>query len=140
MILLDTDHLSVLLDLRHKQRQRLVDRLDGAGEELAVPIICVEELLRGWLAQIRRTHDPHRQVAPYQRLAKLLDFLRDWRVIAWDQSAADVFVQRKSAKLKIGAADLQMAAIVLASGARLLSANLVHFQQVVGPTGRGLAL
>lgn len=53
MIVLDSDHLSVLLDTRHAKRSPLLDRLKAAASELiGIPIVAVEEHLRGWLAKI----------------------------------------------------------------------------------------
>jgi hypothetical protein len=75
MILLDSDHVSVLVDPRHSGRANLLVRLDAANDEIALPIPVVEEQLRGWLAAIRRVRDVHKQVLPYLRLAKLVDFL-----------------------------------------------------------------
>jgi len=43
MILLDTDHISVLTDRRHALREKLIGRLDSAGEPIAVSIVRVEE-------------------------------------------------------------------------------------------------
>ncbi len=77
MIFLDTDHLSVLTDPRQALRTQLMDRLQASGDEVAIPIPTVEEQLRAWLAQIHRVGEVHRQIAPYQRLAKLIDFLGD---------------------------------------------------------------
>lgn len=54
MILLDTDHLSVLLDQRDARRERLRQRMDAESENVACTIISFEEMLRGWLAAIRR--------------------------------------------------------------------------------------
>jgi hypothetical protein len=73
MILLDTDHLSVLTDPRQASRVRLMDRLQASDDVVALPIPTVEEQLRGWLALIHRVTDVHRQIVPYLRLAKLLD-------------------------------------------------------------------
>ena len=69
MRLMDTDHLSVLLETRHKQHDRLVERLRAVDDLVALPIIVIEEQLRGWLAQIHRVSDPQKQIVPYlQRL------------------------------------------------------------------------
>jgi tRNA(fMet)-specific endonuclease VapC len=132
MILLDSDHLSVLLDLRDAKRPTLVARLEAAGDDIGIPLPCVEEQLRGWLAEIRRVRDPHKQTTPYVRLAKLLDFLRDWAIAPWDQRAADQFVQLQALKLRIGTQDQKIAAVAMAAGALLLSANLRDFEQVSG--------
>lgn len=79
MILSDTDHLSVLLDRRNAQRSQLRERLESVREPLAIPIVSVEEQLRGWLAQIHRAGGVPRQVVPYARLAKVVEFLADWQ-------------------------------------------------------------
>ena len=71
MIPLDTDHLSVLADARHARHETLVGKLLGADEPVSIPIIAVEEQLRAWLAQVHRTRDARRQVAPYERLAPI---------------------------------------------------------------------
>ncbi|MBO0700889.1 MAG: hypothetical protein J2P46_21015 [Zavarzinella sp.] len=47
MILLDTDHLSVLTDRRAAGHAALVRHRDHAGEPLAIPIMAVEEQCKG---------------------------------------------------------------------------------------------
>jgi predicted nucleic acid-binding protein len=87
MILLDTDHLSVLTDPRQALRTALLDRLQASEDDVAIPVPAVEEQLRAWLAQIHRVTDVRRQIAPYQRLVKLIDFLGDWTIVEWDEPA-----------------------------------------------------
>jgi tRNA(fMet)-specific endonuclease VapC len=132
MIVIDSDHLSVLLDPRDAKHLGLLARLESADDELGIPIVCVEEQLRAWLAQIRRLHDPHRQVRPYFRLAKLLDFLCDWAVLPFTDAAADEYVRLRSQRLKIGTQDQKIAATAISLNALLLSANLRDFGQVPG--------
>jgi tRNA(fMet)-specific endonuclease VapC len=132
MILLDSDHASVLIDPRQSQRERLLARLETVGQEVALPIVVVEEQLRGWLAAIHRARDVHKQVVPYLRLTKLIDFLMDWPLVPWNDPAADFFSRLRKTRVRIGTQDLKIAAIALASDATLLSANLGDFQQVPG--------
>jgi len=132
MILLDTDHLSVLTDRRAAGNVSLGRRLELAGESLAIPIVAVEEQFRGWLAKLGRTRDIRQQITPYQRLAALLAFLAEWDIIALSEAAADVFAQLRRQKIRIGSQDLKLAAIALAENALLLSANLRDFQKVPG--------
>ncbi len=132
MILLDTDHLSVLLDPRHAKHAALLDRLASADEPTAIPIIAVEEQLRGWLAQIRRARTAHKQIIPYRRLAKLLDFLSRWNMADWNESAADVFEDLRSQPIRVATQDLKIASVAIANGALLLSANLRDFARVPG--------
>lgn len=43
MILVDTDHISVLTDPRHVLQAGLVEKIQAAGEPVAIPIVVVEE-------------------------------------------------------------------------------------------------
>jgi tRNA(fMet)-specific endonuclease VapC len=130
MILLDTDHLSVLLDERHASHAALVARLRAAHDIPALPIVSIEEQLRAWLAKVKRGSDPHRQVMPYLRLRKVFTFLRDWPIADWTEGAADRFALLRPLRLRIGSQDLRIACIALDNDALLLSANLRHFDQV----------
>jgi tRNA(fMet)-specific endonuclease VapC len=132
MILLDTDHLSVLTDPRQALRVPLLDRLQASEDNVAIPAPAVEEQLRAWLAQIHRVTDVGRQIAPYQRLVKLIDFLGDWTIIEWDEPAAATFKRLRAARVRIGTQDLKIAATAIARDALLLSANLRDFEQVPG--------
>jgi tRNA(fMet)-specific endonuclease VapC len=132
MILLDSDNVSTLLNPRSAIRVRLLERLDYVFEELAVPIVVAEEQLRGWLAEIHRVRDLHAQVKSYIRLGKTIEFLGDWVIAQWSESAAEVFQQMRRAHVRIGTQDLKIASIALAHGATLLSSNLVDFEQVPG--------
>ena len=131
MILLDTDHLSVLADARHAQHSTLVEKLTGTDESITIPIIAVEEQLRAWLAQIHRASVVHQQVAPYGRLARLIDVLCEWEIVSWSEEAADEFTRLRKAKVLIGTQDLKIAALTIINDALLLSANLRDFKQVL---------
>jgi tRNA(fMet)-specific endonuclease VapC len=132
MILLDSDHLSVLLDVRNTRQADLVARLDAVRDIHAIPIIVVEEQLRAWLAQIRRVNDVHRQIAPYGRLVTLIEFLMDCPIVPWNEPAAGEFKRLRSARVRIGTQDLKIASMALVNDALLLSANLRDFEQVPG--------
>jgi tRNA(fMet)-specific endonuclease VapC len=132
MILVDTDHLSVLTEPREVRRGRLLDRIDAADDIVLLPVVSVEEQLRGWLAQVRRERDVHRQIVPYLRLVKLFEFLRGWQILPWTEPAADTFSRLRSLRVRIGTQDLKIASIALVNDALLLSANLRDFEQVPG--------
>jgi tRNA(fMet)-specific endonuclease VapC len=122
----------VLTDPRQASRVRLMDRLQASDDMVALPIPTVEEPLRGWLALIHRVTDVHRQILPYLRLAKLMDFLSDWTIIPWDEPAADAFRRLRASRVRIGTQDLKIASTAIAHDALLLSANLRDFDQVPG--------
>ena len=130
MILLDTDHFSVVTDVRHRLHLRLIHRLEDATEPIAISIVSVEEQLRSWLAQVNRAPDVQKQIIPYDRLIRLIDGLGKWEVARFSESAADEFLRLRKARIRIGTQDLKIASIALANDATLLSANLRDFQQV----------
>ncbi len=133
MILLDTDHLTVLVDERHVSNQRLTSRLASSGDPfIATTIVTAEEQCKGWLAQINRLRDPRGQVVAYERLAKLFDFLRDWDLVRFDLPAAETFEGLRKQRIRMGTHDLKIAAIALVNDALLLSANLRDFRRVPG--------
>ncbi len=129
MLVLDTDHLSEL-DRAGAAGAALNARLEGCDDEVATTIINAQEQLRGWLAQIERQRDPHRQIALYKRLQGRIAFFASGLVLPWDRAAADVYVQLRAQRLRVGAMDLKIASITLAHGATLLSRNTVDFEHV----------
>ncbi|MEX2560484.1 MAG: type II toxin-antitoxin system VapC family toxin [Pirellulales bacterium] len=132
MILLDTDHFSVLTDGRHAQHARLAERLRSLVDTVAIPVVSVEEQLRAWLAQIHRSHDVHKQIYPYDRLIRLFETLGEWEIARWSERAAQEFSRLRRGRVRTGTQDLKIASIALANEATLLSANLRDFQQVPG--------
>ena len=133
MILIDTDHLSVLSNRRSAAHATLVQRMTSSADQaFAIPVICVEEQCRGWLALVNRARRIHDQIEPYQRLAKLIDFLSDWHVTPFDASAADEFERLRKQRVRIGTQDLKIAATAIVNEALLLTANLRDFRQVPG--------
>ncbi len=69
---------------------------------MAVSIVTVEEQVRGWLAEISRHRDPHRQISPYAKLQRQIDLFADWIILPWDADSADLFVKLRRQGLRIG--------------------------------------
>ena len=132
MILLDTDHLSIVTNPHAAGHGTLFGRLDHSNESLAVPVISVEEQCKGWLAKIHHTRDLRQQLPAYQRFEDLFHFFRDWEIASLNTTAADVFDQLRAQKIRIGSQDLKIASIALVQDALLLSANLRDFRKVPG--------
>src|SRR5262245_21365911 len=131
MILLDTDHLTLLKYPANPQCQALMARMEASpDQQIGTTIISVEEQWRGWFAVIARRKDVHRQVAAYQELVALHDFLSGWTVVPFDESDAERFEQLRATGVRIGSMDLKIAAIALIHDALVLSANLQDFQKV----------
>ena len=132
MILLDTDHLSLLQVREAPAAFALHARLAATPDAVVTTVITLEEQMRGWLALIRRVTDVQRQVAYYERLRSLVAFFAAWEVLPFDQHAATTFERLRQQHVRIGTMDLKIAAIALGRPALVLSGNLQDFQQVPG--------
>jgi hypothetical protein len=78
------------------EAHRLKQRLDQVDEPFGTTIITVEEVMRGWLAAIRRTSDPFRQINAYSKLRQLFRFFATWDVVDWTAASAREFVALKA--------------------------------------------
>jgi tRNA(fMet)-specific endonuclease VapC len=133
MILLDSDHLTILIHPGSERHTSLTKRMAASGDQhFATTIVNAEEQLRGWLAEINRHRTPLRQLSAYEGLRKLLDFLRPFPLIAIEEHTAAEFERLRKAKVRIGSVDLKIACIAIAERALLLSANRRDFEKVPG--------
>jgi tRNA(fMet)-specific endonuclease VapC len=132
MILLDTDHISILKYTDHPRCIRLKEslRIAARTEALATTIISADEQMSGWLSQIHRERNIRRQVSHYAQLGGVINFFSLWQVEPFDHPAADQYLILRSQRLRLGTKDLKIAAIALSRSALLLSANLSHFARI----------
>jgi tRNA(fMet)-specific endonuclease VapC len=131
VILLDTDHLSVLEIPASERRTRLVARLALAGDEvIGTTIVNVEEQMRGWINAIAKERKSRRQVRAYRRLAGLFEFFRGFHIAAFDDVAADQFDE--FSRIRISTSDRKIAAITIVNNALLLTANRRDYEQISG--------
>lgn len=133
MILLDSDHLTVLRFRTSARAIQLANRLSLArGELVGTTIANVEETMRGWLATLAKEKLPHRQISAYRALAELFSFFVGLHIALFTEASADRFSALKAAKIKVGTMDMKTAAITLAHNARLLTANRRDFERIPG--------
>jgi tRNA(fMet)-specific endonuclease VapC len=134
VILLDTDHVTLLKYHSSERGQRLAQRLDELppDEIAAVTVITIEEQMRGWLAAVAKERSSKRQVGPYRELAELFDFFAEFPIVHFDDAASDRFEALRRRRIRLGTMDLKIAAIALVHGALLLSANRGDFEKVPG--------
>jgi tRNA(fMet)-specific endonuclease VapC len=133
MILLDTDHFTVLRYTEHPRAAAWRSRLESADDpDVALTAITVEEQLRGWLAAIGRQRNPVDQVPIYEQLTGVIRQFSTWHIVPFDARAATAFEGLRAARIRIGSPDLKIASIVLVQDALLLSANLRDFGKVPG--------
>jgi tRNA(fMet)-specific endonuclease VapC len=131
VILLDTDHASILKYRDSERYNRLVARLATVVDEtIGVTIITVEEQMRGWLASIAKERQPRRQVGPYSELARLFDYFSEFEIALFSDAAADQFTNFN--RIRIGASDRKIAAIAIVNSALLLTANRKGFEIIPG--------
>jgi hypothetical protein len=75
MIVLDTDHLSILQHPDSPQYEALTAAMYRSPDgTFAATAVSVEEEFRGWLAAIRRARKSHNQILYYTRLVGLIRF------------------------------------------------------------------
>lgn len=132
MIVLDTDHLSVLKYHDSPLSRMLERKLDAAREPIFTTIVSVEEQLRGWLSFIKSQSHVTRLVVAYRELEIALQFTHGFRIVPFDLASAENFAALKRQRIRIGTQDLKIAAMVLANDAVLLSRNLKDFSKVPG--------
>ena len=131
MILLDTDHLSVLRYREAERCVRLMANLEASPDKLiGVTIISVEERMRGWLATIKKERIAARQVPAYRELSELFNFFNCYQIVPFDLAAAAIL--EGFTRIRIGTMDKKIAAIAIANNALLLTANRRDFEKVPG--------
>jgi tRNA(fMet)-specific endonuclease VapC len=131
LLVLDTDHFSEL-ERDSAAGQRLIRRLETSRAAKAVTIVTIEEQLRGWLAELSRHHDCHRQITAYGKLQRQIETFANWVILPWDRNSAELFLQLRRQGVRIGSLDLKIACIALARDVTLLTRNASHFAQVPG--------
>jgi tRNA(fMet)-specific endonuclease VapC len=134
VILLDTDHITVLRYVDDPRSLRLKNRLLIAIEtdDVATTIITVEEQMRGWLTRLHAERNIRQQIFWYEKLFSLLGFFQSWNIALIDDSSVRQFLKLRDQRIRIGTQDLKIASIALARDALLLSANLRDFTKVPG--------
>src|SRR5438552_345320 len=133
MVILDTDHMSLLERSVSPTGNRLRARLDEAkASPPTVTVISYEEQARGWLAYIAAKRTLVEQVTGYSRLLDQLQNYCTARVLPFDEVAAAKWQELRKQKLRVATMDLKIAAIALVHNATLLSRNLRDFGLVPG--------
>lgn len=103
--------------------------------ERKVPVIVVEEILRGRLHAIRQAEAGKSKISidrAYAYLAETVEALRPVPLLAYSADAESVFRQWRRAKVRGSTHDLRIAATCVAHRVRLVSRNRRHFEDVPG--------
>jgi tRNA(fMet)-specific endonuclease VapC len=133
MVILDTDHVSLLEWAESPEARRLGARLEHlTSDKIATTIMSFEEQTRGWLTTIAKSRTMAQQIEAYRRLKRhLVNFCR-MIVLDFDETAAAEFERLRKLRPRMGTMDLKIAAVVLSHDATLLSRNLVDFRAIPG--------
>jgi tRNA(fMet)-specific endonuclease VapC len=136
MVLLDTDHLSVLEWQDSPAALQIRARLEQhSPNEAGTTIINFEEKMRGWMAFLAKARKVKEQLEAYRRLSQQLRLFRSIpTILEFDERAAIEFQRLKKEHPRLGAMDLKIAAITLARRATLVSRNERDFRQISGLT------
>jgi tRNA(fMet)-specific endonuclease VapC len=133
VILLDTDHMSILEWGDDARSSVLRMRLAAAGDsQIGTTIVSYEEQMRGWMAVLSKARTIDSQVNAYRRLADHLENYRLIPVQPFDTNSAETFAKLRHDRVRIGTMDLRIASIAIANKALLLSRNSVDFEKVPG--------
>ena len=125
--ILDTDHVSLF----QRGHPDVIERVtQTAPADIAITIVTAEELIRGWLAVIRRAKTVDALGKGYTQLGKTIAFCNTIQVINFDQAAQQVYAELKTRQLRIGTQDLRIAAIALASNSTVVTRNHKDFGKV----------
>ncbi len=132
MIVLDTDILTLALhgDAGVGARLDAVPIIDQG-----VPVVALEEVLRGRMAAIRQADTGKGKVslaAAYELLARALADTHRFRVVPFTPPAELLVAAWRKSKLRLGTRDLRIAATTIIHGATLATRNRRDFEQVPG--------
>ena len=133
MIVLDTDHISILQHTGNSAAQTLSQRLaESADRDIATTVVTVEEQMRSWLSLIARYRDAEQQATYYEQLIRFVRFFNTWRILSLDRTAISELTRLRKSKVRVASTDLKIAAITLSRGGLLLSRNLDDFRKIPG--------
>jgi tRNA(fMet)-specific endonuclease VapC len=135
MVILDTDHMTMLEWTMRPETERLRNRLNQLPvEQVATTIISYEEQMRGWMGYMAKARSMAQQIEVYRRLRRQLQNYCDIAILDFDEIAATRFQRLRQERIRIGTKDLQIAAIAFVHEATLLTRNLVDFRKIKGLT------
>ena len=126
----DTDILTEILSGNPAYAER-VKSIPAA--EQGVPIVALEELLRGRLNKIRQAEAGKAKITlerAYQLFEQTLIDIRDLRLLSHTTRAVDLVKEWRANKIRGSTHDLRIAAICVVCGATLVTRNRRDFEKI----------
>jgi tRNA(fMet)-specific endonuclease VapC len=105
------------------------------SDEQVVPIVVVEELVRGRLNVIRQAESGKARVSvdrAYRLFEETLDDIRELRVLSLTPAAEALVKEWRGRKVRASTHDLRIAACCVTSSATLVTRNRRDFQNIPG--------
>lgn len=128
---LDSDTVSLL----EKGHPTVLARIAShSPSDISVPVIVVEEALRGWYSMIRKAKTPRQLAIGYDELASAVSVLSGIRILRYSEAAIARFHDLLKKKLNVRANDLRIAAIALEHNATVVTRNVRDFIVIPGLT------
>ena len=127
MYVLDTNTVSLLL-IHPSKSPRLVERIRQVPQERL--FITLEEILRGALSEIRKEQQTPRLVARYAFFQRLYHALGAFNIRPYEEAADSQYRSMPPEVRCIGSQDCRIAAIAIASGFTVVTANTRDFSRI----------
>ena len=125
----DTDSLTLWLRGNEQVATRVAQQ---PPQQLAITIITIDEVLRGWYTQIRRARRDEQLARAYQALQETVEFSRAIQILPFDPPAIRRYRQLRTIHRRTGTNDLRIAAIVLEQESTLVTRNSSDFVNIEG--------
>ena len=103
--------------------------------EQVVPVVVVEEMLRGRLNSIRQAEAGKSKLSierAYELLEQTLDAFKQVIVLSYSPQAQALFEMWRRQKVNVGTHDLRIAAICVSHRTKLVTRNQRDFAQIPG--------
>jgi tRNA(fMet)-specific endonuclease VapC len=104
-------------------------------QEQAVPVIVIEEIMRGRLNIIRQAEAGRASISlarAYELFEETFTDFRRLRILSYTTQAETLYQEWRQQGIRLGTHDLRIAAICVAHSATLISRNRRDFERVPG--------
>lgn len=132
MTALDSDLFTLFL----QGHPAIADRVSTISpDELVLPVVVVEEVMRGRLSFIRHAQSMKQAkelMEAYERFIQTVEAAAHFPILHYTTSANDLSQQWRKQKISIGIQDLRIGAICVSQNIKLATRNLRDFERVPG--------
>ena len=102
-------------------------------DEVCIAIVTAEEMLRGALDEVRKAQSRRRDIIEAYAFFQRLHYdLHRFAMLPYSAEAEQVFKSFGPSTRRLGSQDCRIAAIAIAHGCTVVTANTQHFRRVPG--------